>query len=192
MTQIHTDDHFDDEVFRAIAASEGDSHAVVGEEHEAADAEAVEPSVAEESGRPELPIEPEPKPIKRLSVREAASQIDQRIQALAEWLDHLEGVEPVCAREPEPDSEGQRMSVQIVRDTDAGWRVEVSVSSGDHESDWGPATDRPIMHRMRVLRLCQSILKDVVDQQRQLILELRSAVKDFDSSAASLGVKIAR
>lgn len=189
MTQIHTDDRFDDEVFRAIAASESDNtddtHQELADENMGTDDHS-------DPVRPDLPMDPEPKPVKRLSVRDAASQIDQRIQALAEWLDHLEGVEPVTVWESGNDEQGRRMAVQIVRDTDAGWRIEATLAEQDNDAEWGAATDRPIAERVRLLRLSQTLLKDVVEQQRKLILDLRAAVKDFDSSAAALGVKIAR
>lgn len=190
MTQIHTDEQFDDDVFRAIAEAEAQDNDNPGE---------FNPN--EDPARPDLPIQPEAvetehKP-KKASVREAVSLVDQRFAALAEWLDHLEGVEPISAWESDPDDRARRIALRIIRDTDAGWRVESALAEHEHHAtdesaSWGPVSDLPILDRVRALRLGQSILRDVVEQQRRLIIEIRSAVKEFDTSAASMGVKINR
>lgn len=170
-----TNERFDDDVFRAIVDHE---HAKTGDE-----APGVEGLAASDA-------ELEPKPMKKGSVREAAAAIDQRLAAIAGWLGHLEGVEPVEIWETEvagPDVPA-RLGLRSRCEGDA-WLIETTFEGG---TSWMPAQDGSISERLRALELSQELLRLVVEQQRKLIAELRGAVKAFDVTAASLGVRVGR
>lgn len=164
-------DSFDDDVFRAIATSEAES--------------GLRPDEPASSGVGEA------RGGKRASVRDAAASIDNRLHAVAEWMGHLEGVAPPMVWEATSDAEGRKLGLRAVPDEQGRWTIELGLGP-DASGQWVDVAGQPITDRIRALRLAESILREVVEQQRRMIQEIRAAVKDFDAAAAALGVRVSK
>ena len=131
----------------------------------------------------------------RMSVREAMASIDKRFGAICKWCGHLQACRTAEAWEDQAPQNGD-MLLGIQNSRHQGeWRLEFAQRSpggNSRQSEFKPLADAPLDLKLRALALSEKLLKELVAQQREVIREIRSALKQFDSTAASLGVKLSR
>ncbi|MEO0512411.1 MAG: hypothetical protein AAF108_05885 [Planctomycetota bacterium] len=172
---------FEDDVFRAIAADEP-----------ASGVEGAGVAGAIDAHRDHAPGTDAKPSTRKGSVREAIGTIDHRLNAVGDWLGHLEGVEPVEVWEDDPDEHGRLLGLRTEGDALKGWKLEVAVGPSQGSSDWSPPEVLSVAERVRALALTQHLLREVVEHQRRLIAQIRAAVKEFDAAAAAMGVRVGR
>ena len=144
--------------------------------------------------KPRPPLEIEKSIDEKASqVREAASELNKRIEFFEEYLSRLRGkVEAFTyIAHPERDDpmDNLELGLKFHREGKA-WQISYGdykpLYHDEHPIDWKPLREAPLKLKIAGVMMFPDLLQAIERSQLQLVAKITEAIKEFDDFAASL------